>query len=75
MAVHYFHCTDGVDLIVDRTGRDARGASDLRLRAEQTAREVMGAVPAYSDWEDWAVHIYDSRGEVEIVPFTSAGQA
>src|SRR3954462_7497849 len=29
MAVHYFHCTDGVDLVLDRTGRNVRCADDL----------------------------------------------
>ena len=72
MAVHYFHCTDGIDLIIDRRGRDAANFIELRRKAEEVASEVMRAVPTYHDWEDWAVHIYDERGAIEIVPFEGA---
>ncbi len=71
MAVHYFHCTDGIDLIIDRSGREASGAADLRGRARAVADEIKRAVPEFQDWEDWAVHVYDGRGEVAIVPFES----
>ena len=71
MAVQYCRCTDGVDLIVDRSGRDAANIAELRRKAEAVACEVMQAVPTYHEWQDWAVHIYDDRGEVEIVPFQS----
>lgn len=74
MAVHYFHCTDGIDLIVDRTGRDASPSADLIGRARAVADEIRRAVPAYREWEDWAVHVYDERGEVAIVPFDEACQ-
>lgn len=69
MAVHYFHCTDGVDLIVDRAGREAASPAGLCALARDVAREIMSAVPAYDEWGDWAVHVYDDRGEVAIVPF------
>lgn len=69
MAVHYFHCTDGVDLIVDRAGRETGAPSQLHRLARTVADEIMAAVPAYRDWADWAVHVYDERGEVAIVPF------
>ena len=26
-------------------------------------------MPAYSDWQDWAVHVYDDLGQLAIVPF------
>ena len=71
MAVHYFHCTDGVDLIVDRRGRDAKGPADIIVGARTVADEVMRAVPAYDEWQNWSVHVYDERGEIEIVPFRS----
>ena len=69
MALHYFHCTDGADLIVDRHGRETAGPGDLRRRAGSVAAEVMAAVPAYDEWENWSVHVYDERGQVAIVPF------
>lgn len=72
MGVHYFHCTDGVDLIIDRQGRDARADRDVVLRARKVAAEIMRSVPAYGDWDDWSVHVYDERGELEIVPFPDA---
>ena len=73
MAIHYFHCTDGVDLIVDRRGRDARETHEVRDRARAVADEIMRAVPSYQEWDDWAVHVYDERGEIEIVSFTAGG--
>lgn len=72
MAVHYFHCTDGRDLILDREGRPT-GGQDLLGRARTVADEIKRAVPAYREWNDWAVHVYDTLGEVAIVPFTEPG--
>lgn len=34
----------------------------------------MRAVPSYREWQDWAVHVYDERGEIEIVPFTAGSE-
>lgn len=72
MAVHYFHCTDGVDLILDRCGREASAPRDLRRRAQMVAGDIMRSVPDYRDWDGWAVHVYDERGAVDIVPFLDA---
>ena len=72
MSVHYFHCTDGADLIVDREGREAGDGKELIGRARDVAGEIMRAVPDFHEWEDWAVHVYDGRGEVAIVPFGEA---
>lgn len=69
MAVHYFHCTDGVDLIVDRRGREASGRRELARYARETAEAVMRAVPSYDAWECWAVYVYGERGQLAIVPF------
>lgn len=70
VSVHYFHCTDGADLIVDREGRDDGG--EFIGRAREVAGEIMRAVPAFHEWSEWAVHVYDARGEVAIVPFGEA---
>jgi hypothetical protein len=70
MSIHYFHCTDGVDLIVDRRGRETRAFRDMAQQARLVADEIMHAVPSYDEWSDWAVHVYDERGQVDIIPFT-----
>lgn len=72
MTIHYFHCTDGVDLIVDWRGRDARQSVEIRDRARAVAQEIMRAVPSYHEWEDWTV--YDERGEIEIVSFVTGNE-
>jgi hypothetical protein len=69
MTIHYFHCTDGVDLIVDREGRDISGPRELAFSAKAAAEAVMQAVPSYEEWEAWAVYVYNERGQVAIVPF------
>ena len=69
MTIHYFHCTDGVDLIVDREGRDISGPRELACSAKAAAEVVMQAVPSYEEWEAWAVYVYNERGQVAIVPF------
>lgn len=72
MAIHYFHCTDGVDLVLDRSGRDTAGGGALLPQAASVADALMRELPGYEDWERWAVHVYDATGEVEIVPFSEA---
>jgi hypothetical protein len=71
MAVHYFHCTDGVDLIVDRDGREASSPQELARLARGAAERVMRAVPSYDAWENWSVYVYGARGQVAIIPFMS----
>lgn len=72
MAIHYFHCTDGIDMIVDRRGRPGADGVDLVGRAREVADEIRRAVPGFDAWQDWSVHVYDGRGEVAIVPFDPA---
>lgn len=69
MAIHYFHCSDGVDLILDREGREVSGTRELGRYARDAAEGVMRAVPSYDDWESWAVYVYGERGQVAVVPF------
>jgi hypothetical protein len=69
MAIHYFHCTDGVDLILDREGRETKAVQDTITAAHDVADEIMRAVPAYREWDNWAVHIYDEAGPLDVVPF------
>lgn len=74
MAIHYYHCSDGIDLILDRAGRETRDFGDLRPQAMSVADSVMREVPGYADWERWSVYVYDEAGQVEIVPFTEAAK-
>jgi hypothetical protein len=69
MAIHYFHCTDGFDLILDREGRETGAVQDTISAAREVAGEIMRAVPSYREWDNWAVHIYDDAGPLEVVPF------
>jgi hypothetical protein len=75
MAIHYFHCTDGVDLIFDRDGRDTGAFADTLATARAVAGELMHAVPSYREWDNWAVHVYDTSGPLEVVPFTDPARA
>lgn len=69
MAIHYFHCTDGIDLVLDRSGRETRDFGDVRPQALSVADELMREVPDYAEWERWSVCVYDETGQVEVVPF------
>ena len=69
MSIHHFHCTDGVDLVVDRQGSETLAYADMINRAQRVASDLMRAVPTYDEWADWAVHVYDAHGQVAIIPF------
>ncbi len=66
---------DGVDLIFDGDGRDTGAFADTLATARAVAGELMHAVPSYREWDNWAVHVYDTSGPLEVVPFTDAGRA
>ncbi len=71
MAVHFYHCTDGKNLILDRTGRRTRSEKDIDLLACQVAGEVMRSTDANFDWSGWLVSVQDSTGSmVTVVPFS-----
>lgn len=70
MAVHYYHCTDGKNLILDRTGRRTRSEKDVELLASRVAGEVMRSTGAGRDWSGWLVSVQDQIGSmVTVVPF------
>jgi hypothetical protein len=75
MAIHYFHCTDGFDLILDREGRETGAVQETISTAREVAGEIMRAVPSYREWDNWAVHIYDEAGPLEVVPFAGPARA
>ena len=69
MAVHYFHCTDGVDFVLDRVGQNTRSEQDVHLRACLVANRMMRSVDDM-DWSSWVVSVHNRRGMmVEVVPF------
>ncbi len=69
MARHYFHCTNGVDLVLDRRGKRIR-PQQIPHAAADVAGALMTGLPELSDWSDWLVNVYDSDGSVvAILPF------
>lgn len=70
--VHYLHASDGVHLVVDRTGHRARRAGEMRAGAIAFAREMMAQLPHYPRWDEWSVFVYDQAGECDRVPFSEA---
>jgi hypothetical protein len=70
MAVHYFHCTDGIDFVLDRVGQNTRSRQDVHLRACLVANRMMRSVGEDMDWSNWVVSVQNRRGMmVEVVPF------
>jgi hypothetical protein len=70
MAVHYFHCTDGIDFVLDRVGQNARSRQDVHLHACLVANRMMASLGGDIDWSNWVVSVQDRRGMmVEVVPF------
>jgi hypothetical protein len=65
----YFHCSDGVDLVLDREGVEIE-ASDVLLSALRVAARLVSALPSYDDWPAWTVSVHDELGSlVETLPF------
>jgi hypothetical protein len=69
MAIHFFHCTDGVDMVIDQTGRDTSTVEEMSSHARAVAAALMRAVPGYNEWWNWSVHVYDEFGAVDIFDF------
>ena len=65
----YFHCSDGVDLVLDREGVEIE-ASDVLRWAVRAAERLIRALPSYDGWSAWTVSVHDERGSlVETLPF------
>ena len=65
----YFHCSDGLDLVLDHEGIEADG-SEVLWWASKAADRLMSALPTYDGWSAWTVSVHDERGcLVETVPF------
>ena len=75
MPVHYYHCTNGTDLVLDRRGRRARTKKEVEPIAFSVAGQLMRTAPGTIDWSGWLVSVQDRKGSmVLVVPFP-AGQA
>jgi len=69
MSRFYFHCSDGVDLVLDREGIEI-DASDVLLSPLRAAERLIRALPSYDDWSAWTVSVHDEQGSlVKTVPF------
>ncbi|WP_370875343.1 DUF6894 family protein [Methylobacterium amylolyticum] len=60
--LYRFHCTDGVDLIVDDRGKRLPNPSLVRAHADRLARELMAVGGGRLDWSGWCVEVYDAVG-------------
>ena len=70
MARYFLHCTDGVDLILDRVGHEIDAESDLMWFAYRVADRLMSELPDYDEWSNWIVIIQNEAGcQVEALPF------
>ena len=65
----FFHCGDGVDLVVDREGVEIE-ASDVLWSGMRAAERLIRALPSYDGWSAWTVSVHNERGSlVETLPF------
>ena len=73
MPVHYYHLTDGRDLVLDRVGRRTRTKRDVTLNAAMAAGRLMKGIPGAVDWSEWLVSVQNDRGSmVAVVPFPAS---
>jgi hypothetical protein len=69
MAKHYFHLTNGEDLVVDEVGSRTRSKADMWLRARKVSDALMASIPACRRWSDWLVCVHDAAGrQVTVIP-------
>jgi len=69
MARHYFHLTNGEDLIVDREGARTRSRADVWLRARKVSDALIANTPGHQAWSDWIVCVHDAAGrQVSVIP-------
>lgn len=70
MTVHYFHATNGADVLFDRRGKRIADPDRVTAAALAHAQELMRALPGYGDWRSWSILVHNKLGDwVETVPF------
>ncbi|MDP4024342.1 hypothetical protein Q8W71_17075 [Methylobacterium sp. NEAU 140] len=62
MARYRFHCTNGLECVLDPVGRDIRVPERLPERARAVAQGVMTTLGGRPDWRDWQVTVHDRTG-------------
>ena len=62
MPTYYFHCTDGVDFVLDRHGCGVEHDGEVLRLAARAATRLMQRLPAYGDWTSWLVSVHDEDG-------------
>ena len=73
MVRHYFHLTNGEDLVVDREGTRTRSRADVWLGARKVSNALMASAPDYRGFSDWLVCVHDAAGrQVTVVPVLPA---
>ena len=76
MARHYFHLTNGEDLVIDREGIRTRSRADVWLGARKVSNALMASAPDCRGWSDWLVCVHDAFGrQVTVVPVLPAVDA
>ena len=58
---YFFHCSDGVDLVLDRKGGEIE-ASDVLWSGMRAAERLIRALPSYDGWSAWTVSVHNERG-------------
>jgi hypothetical protein len=56
-------------MVIDRTGRETSSTAEMSSHARDVAIALIRSVPAYHDWWNWSVHVYDDMGAVAIYDF------
>ena len=73
MLRYHYHCTDGVDLIIDRRGRTAVNDQQALQEAVLVAERVIRELPEYDQWGSWLVCVHDDEHRmIGTVPFDRA---
>ncbi|MEH3146623.1 MAG: hypothetical protein PGN34_15020 [Methylobacterium frigidaeris] len=72
MARHRFHCTNGLECVFDRRGREVAPGEPILRQARHVAERLMRR-PGAEDWSAWSVTVHDLDGrQVLVLPFRAA---
>jgi hypothetical protein len=70
MTVHFFHVTNGQDVLFDRRGKRISNPDRVTEAALAHAQGLMRQLPGYGGWRSWSVLVHNSLGDwIETVPF------
>jgi hypothetical protein len=67
----YFHCSNTLEVLIDRGGAAICDVTDARDHAAHVVRSLVTAANA-EDWRGWVLQVSDDRGEeIFVMPFAS----